>query len=60
MKPVQTCLCDRKDRESSFECCGGPVKLVQVCLSVRKELEGNFHHCGGPVKLMQAYAYVLE
>ena len=40
--------------ESSFECCGGPVKHVQARLSVRKELEGYFHHCGGPVKLMQA------
>ena len=54
MKHVQACLCTKKDRESSFECCGDSVKLIQTCLNVRKELEGSFHHCGGPVKLMQA------
>ena len=50
MKHVQACLCTKKDRESSSECCGGSVKLVQPCLSVRKELEDSFHHCGVPVR----------
>ena len=29
---MQTCLCARKDRESSFHHCGGPVQLVVACL----------------------------
>ena len=32
MKLVQACLSVRKDLESSFHNCGGPVKLVQDCL----------------------------
>ena len=32
MKRVQACLSARKDGESSFHHCGGPVKLVQTCL----------------------------
>ena len=55
MEHVQARLCTKKDRESSFECCGGSVKLLQPCLSVRKELQDSFHHCGGPVKIMQAF-----
>ena len=27
VKHVQACLCTRNDGESSFHCCGGPVKL---------------------------------
>ena len=52
MKLVQTCLCARKDRESSFHRCGGPVKLAEDCLSARKNLESSFHHCGGAVNLV--------
>ena len=59
MKHVQSCLSTKKNSESSFERCGGPMKLVQACLSVRKELEGSFHHCCGPVKLVNP-VYVLE
>ena len=33
MKLVQACLCARKDLESGFHNCVGPVKLVQACLS---------------------------
>ena len=33
---VQACLCARKDLESSFHHCAGPVKLVQACLRARK------------------------
>ena len=32
MKLVQACLSVRKDLESSFHHCGGPVRLVQSCL----------------------------
>ena len=31
MKHVQACLSARKDLESNFNHCGGPVKLVQAC-----------------------------
>ena len=31
MKLVQDCLSVRKDLESSFHHCGGPVRLVQSC-----------------------------
>ena len=52
MKLVQAS--DRKDLESGFHQCAGPVKLVQACLSTRKDRESSFHHCGGPVRLVQA------
>ena len=32
MKVVQDCLSVRKDLESSFHRCGGPVRIVQACL----------------------------
>ena len=32
LKHVQACLSAKKDQESSFHYCGGPVKLVQACL----------------------------
>ena len=32
MKHVQACLSASEDRESSFDRCGGPVRLVQACL----------------------------
>ena len=31
MKHVEAGLSPRDDRESSFDHCGGPVKLVQAC-----------------------------
>ena len=34
VKHVQACLSSRKDGESSFHHCGGPVKLVQTCLGM--------------------------
>ena len=48
MKVVQACLSVRKDLESRFHRCGGPVRIVQACL------ESSFHHCGGHVKIVQA------
>ena len=51
MKHVQAPLIDRKDRESTFHHCGGPVKLVQGCLSARNDGESRLHHCAGLVKL---------
>ena len=48
------CLRARKDRESRFHHCGGPVKLVQACLSCRNVRESSFLHCGGLEKLMHA------
>ena len=36
MKNVQACLSARKDLESSFSHCGGPVMLVQACLNAGK------------------------
>ena len=32
MKHVQACLSAREDRESSFDLCGGRVRLVEACL----------------------------
>ena len=32
MKYVHACLIASEDRESSFHCSGGPVRLVQACL----------------------------
>ena len=57
MKLVESYLSVRKDLESSFHHCGGPVNLVQAYLNTRKELESCFHHCGGPVMLVQAREY---
>ena len=48
---IQACLCARKDLESSFHHCAGPVKIVQACLCARKVLESGFHHCTAPAKL---------
>ena len=52
MKPVQARLNGRKDRESSFHHCGGPVKLMQGCLSARNDGESRFHHCAGLVNFV--------
>ena len=54
MKHVQACLSARKDGESSFLHCGGPVKLVQTCLCVGNTLQRRFHRRGGAVKHVQA------
>ena len=43
-----------KDRESSFQHCGGTVMVIQASLGAMKHLERCFHHCGGPVKLVEA------
>ena len=32
MKHMRACLSAREDRESSFDHCGGPVRLVEACL----------------------------
>ena len=50
MKLVQAFVSVRKDLESSFHHCGGPVELVQACLCARDDGESNFHHCGSPMK----------
>ena len=31
MKYVEACLCAREDRESNFQCCGGPVRCLFMC-----------------------------
>ena len=49
---MQACLCARKDRESNFHHCGGPVQLTEACLSARKYRESSFHHCRGAVNLV--------
>ena len=46
MKLAQACLSRRKDRESSFHCCGNSVKLLQACLSGGKVRYCSFNHCG--------------
>ena len=38
MKHVQAFISARKDVESSFHDCGGPVKLVQACLCAENTL----------------------
>ena len=43
MKLVHTCLSIRRDLESSFHHCGGPVWLVPTSLGARKELERAYH-----------------
>ena len=42
MKHVHPCVTARIDRKSSFNHCGGPVKLVQACLTARKDQETSF------------------
>ena len=54
MKHVQARLSARKDRESSFHHCGGPVKLVQACLCAENTLQRPFNRRGGAVKHVQA------
>ena len=45
---MQACLSARKDRESSFHHCGGPVKLVKDCVCAGKTVltadEGDVNH----------------
>ena len=54
MKHVQTCLSARKDGESSFHNCGGPVKLVQACLCMGSTIHRRFNRQRGAVKHLQA------
>ena len=42
MKLVQACLSVRKDLESGFHHCGGPVKHVQSCVSAGKVRQKPF------------------
>ena len=55
MKLVKACLCAKKDPESSFHHCGGPVQLAEASLSTRIYRESSFHHCGGAVNLVLAW-----
>ena len=43
VKHVQACLSARKDGESSFHLCGGPVQLVQASLCAGNILQRRFH-----------------
>ena len=65
MKVVLAWLSAKRQRESSFHLCGGPVKLVEVWLCARrfseagasqfmKDRQSSFLHCGGPVQLAEA------
>ena len=54
VKLVNASFSARKDLESSFHHCGGPVKLVHASFSAKKDLESSFHSCGVPVKLVLA------
>ena len=54
MKLVDAYFSARKDLESSFQHCAGPVRHVDASFSARKDLEGSFHHSGGPVKFVHA------
>ena len=36
MEHVEAYLCAKKDRQSDFHNCGGPMKLVQACLCAEK------------------------
>ena len=53
MKHVQACLSARKDGESSFLHCGGPLQMVQTCSCVGNTLQRRFNRQGGVVKHMQ-------
>ena len=44
MKLVEACLRARKDPDSSFHHCGGPVKLVEACLSAGKVRDSSFNY----------------
>ena len=54
MKVLQTCLCDRKDLESSFHHCAGPVKPVSASLSAGNVCSCRLHCREGVVKQVQA------
>ena len=55
MKDVQACLSARKDVESSFHHCGGPVKLVQASLCAENTLQRRFKNRGGAFKHLQSW-----
>ena len=42
MKLAEGCVSSGKVQQSSFNHCGGPVKLVQVCLCAGKDRESSF------------------
>ena len=54
MKNVLACLSAKKDGESSFLHCGGPVKLVQTCLCAGNNIQRRFHRRGSAVEHVQA------
>ena len=54
MKHVQACLSVRKDGESSFHNCGGPVNLVQAYLCVGNTIQRRFPRRKWTVKNVQA------
>ena len=51
---VLACLSASKDRESSFDLCGGPVKLVKASLCAVNTLPHRFNRLGSAVKHVQA------
>ena len=60
MRHVHPSSTARKELESSFHHCGGPLKLAQACLISRKDLESSFYRSGGPVKLVQSCLFVAK
>ena len=54
MKEVKACLSARKNRESGFHHCGGPVKLVQACLCAGNTLQRRFNRRRDAMKHVQA------
>ena len=54
VKHVQACLSARKNGESSFHKCGGPVKLEETCLYAGNTLQRRFSRRGGALEHMQA------
>ena len=54
MKHVEPCLSARDDRESSFDRCGGLVRLVQACLCPGNTLYHRVNLGGGALKQVVA------
>ena len=55
MKDVQACLSARKDGESSFQHCGGPVSIVQAGLCAANTLQRRLDRRAGVLKNVQVY-----
>ena len=53
MKHVQACSSARKDHESSFYRCGGPVTLVIAFLSAERVRKGGLNRRGRAMKHVQ-------